>query len=412
MTNRRCAPWPLSVVAAVTLALAGACGEPPSPTPNPTDVAAHDATVLASLPTAQSLTPRPTKTPVPMPTSTPVPLTVTPVPPTAAAMPATSPAATQAQAATPSVVDYTVQAGDTLLSIAMAYHVSMASIMLANDMGDSQVVKLGLVLHIPTAKTWPDESVFWFVYIVQPGEALSSIAAHFSVKLDDLVRVNQLTDASAIRVGQKLVITAAAFTPNEPVEPTSPPPPPEPTTRPKAADAAQESATQEAVAQVPATQEPAAQPTPAQQVQSKAQAAVAQVANVVGVEAMRGALLALYNQARVQAGLAPLAPSVILQSAAQRHADDCAQRGYGSHSGSDGSTVRERVTRAGYSGTIVSENWVWATSVAEAFDMWFNQEPDGGPHRGNILSPRFTEVGFGVAASAGGYYFIADFGTP
>ena len=59
---------------------------------------------------------------------------------------------------------------------------------------------------------------------------------------------------------------------------------------------------------------------------------------------------------------------------------------------------------------MTGENWAWARSAAEAFDMWFNQETDYGPHRSNILSARYGQVGFGVVASNGGYYFIADFG--
>jgi hypothetical protein len=43
--------------------------------------------------------------------------------------------------------------------------------------------------------------------------------------------------------------------------------------------------------------------------------------------------------------------------------------------------------------------------------MWFNQEAGGGPHRSNILSTHYTQVGFGITASNGGFYFIADFGS-
>ena len=393
MTNRCSAPCFPSLVAVVVLTLVSACAGQASSTPDLTDQAIRGATVLAALPTAESLTPQPTQTPAP--TATPaIPTALpSPVPPTAVAKP---------PVATPGTVDYTVKAGDSLSSIAAAYHVSMAAIMLANNMGDSQVVKLGQVLHIPTARSWPDENVFWFVYIVQPGEALSSIAVRFHVKLDDLVRINQLTDASSIRVGQKLVIPAKAYTPNE--LPTAEP------TIPRGAAAADEPATNQVVAQAPAPQKPAAPVAPAQQ--ANVQVLAAHVASIAGADAMRGALLSLYNQARAAAGLAPLAASAILQSAAQGHADDCAQRGYGSHFGSDGSTIRQRILRAGYPGTYVSENWAWSTSVAQAFDMWFNQEASGGPHRSNILNTRFTQVGFGVSITTDGYYFIADFGAP
>ncbi|NJM41306.1 MAG: CAP domain-containing protein [Anaerolineae bacterium] len=77
------------------------------------------------------------------------------------------------------------------------------------------------------------------------------------------------------------------------------------------------------------------------------------------VEAMRAQILALYNQARIAEGIAPLAPNWALQQAAQLHAEDCALRGFGSHTGSDGANTPTRVGRAGYSGRITGENWAW-----------------------------------------------------
>jgi LysM repeat protein len=109
--------------------------------------------------------------------------------------------------------DYTVQAGDTLLSIAHAHKVSMASIMLLNDMGDSQVVKLGQVLKVPSGTSWPGENVFWIIYIVQPGEALSTVASKYGVSVNDLARINQIADQGAIAIGQKLIVPLNGLAP-------------------------------------------------------------------------------------------------------------------------------------------------------------------------------------------------------
>lgn len=123
-------------------------------------------------------------------------------------------------------------------------------------------------------------------------------------------------------------------------------------------------------------------------------------------------LLALYNGARAAAGIAPLRISASLTAAARAHAQDCATRGYGSHVGSDGADTRSRVLRAGYANPRAwGENWAWARSPAQAWDMWFTQEFPKGPHRDNILSARYTEVGFGIIAANGGFYYIADFGS-
>ncbi len=131
----------------------------------------------------------------------------------------------------------------------------------------------------------------------------------------------------------------------------------------------------------------------------------------MAIESARARLLELYNQARSANGLPPLAYSFVLQAAAQAHAEDCAARGSGSHFGSDGSRASQRIASAGYAGRITGENWACARSADQAFDMWYTQEiPSQGPHLKNILSPRYTEVGFGIAPARGGYFLIANFG--
>jgi uncharacterized protein YkwD len=128
------------------------------------------------------------------------------------------------------------------------------------------------------------------------------------------------------------------------------------------------------------------------------------------VEQIRASLLALYNQQRTAAGLAPLQWSPVLQASAQEHAGDCAARGQGGHTGTDGSTSRIRIQRAGFAGRYTGENWAWSRTAERAFDMWFFQETPSGPHRANIMSANYSQVGFGVAPSNGGYFIIANLG--
>ncbi|GIV83622.1 MAG: hypothetical protein KatS3mg052_0629 [Candidatus Roseilinea sp.] len=95
---------------------------------------------------------------------------------------------------------------------------------------------------------------------------------------------------------------------------------------------------------------------------------------------MRARLLELYNQARIANGVPPLAYSFVLQAAAQAHAEDCAARGAGSHIGSDGSRASQRIARAGYAGRVTGENWAFARSADQAFEMWYTNEiPSQGP---------------------------------
>lgn len=65
---------------------------------------------------------------------------------------------------------------------------------------------------IPTAQPVPAEAlpagtpVEPTVYIVQPGDTLSSIARKFDISLEDLMRANGLTDPDYVLLGQELVI--------------------------------------------------------------------------------------------------------------------------------------------------------------------------------------------------------------
>ncbi len=124
-------------------------------------------------------------------------------------------------------------------------------------------------------------------------------------------------------------------------------------------------------------------------------------------------LYALVNQARLDNGLAPYGWSDLLAAAAQRHADDLAAHNLASHTGSDGSTPARRIAEAGYmawgNGTVVGENfWIGSGTLQDVLD-WFLSDP---PHRENILSTRYREIGIGVATDdAGKVYYVLDFGA-
>ena len=249
---------------------------------------------------------------------------------------------------------YVVQPGDTLLGIALKLNVSASELQALNGLTNPDMLRVGQVLTLPA----PGAAG---TYVVQAGDTLGAIALRFRVPVDALARANRLADPNKLRVGQRLVIPSSGS------------------------------------AQAAPTPAPISAPLPT--VGSDAH------------EALRARLLALYNQARAANGLPPLTRSSTLEAAAQAHADDCAARGWCSHIGSDGSRASQRIARAGYAGRFSGENWAWARGADQAFDMWYTQEiPTQGPHWKNILSPRYAEVGFGIAAWRGGYFFIANFG--
>lgn len=45
-----------------------------------------------------------------------------------------------------------------------------------------------------------------YIYVVRPGDNLTSIADQFGVPLDELMRINRITDPDLLRVGQELII--------------------------------------------------------------------------------------------------------------------------------------------------------------------------------------------------------------
>lgn len=122
------------------------------------------------------------------------------------------------------------------------------------------------------------------------------------------------------------------------------------------------------------------------------------------------------NQARLDEGLAPYGFSSLLTVAAQRHADDLAANQIWSHTGSDGSTAAQRIAAAGYAAwtwnsgeLIVGENfWTGYGTIDDAM-AFFLDDP---PHRDNLLSAVYREIGIGIATDTEGRnYYVLDFGA-
>ncbi len=139
--------------------------------------------------------------------------------------------------------------------------------------------------------------------------------------------------------------------------------------------------------------------------------------------ALEDAVVARMNQVRRRHGLRPLRYNARLRSAAVFHSRDMGRRGYFEHDSITGTPFWRRIERfypsRGFRSWTVGENLFWASDTygaAFAVREWMHSPP----HRENILSRDWREVGIGAVyfANASGEYrghadtiVTADFGA-
>jgi uncharacterized protein YkwD len=139
----------------------------------------------------------------------------------------------------------------------------------------------------------------------------------------------------------------------------------------------------------PSTAKPTPTPTPT----ATASGATARVVQLVNAE-------------RAKVGCHPLTVNAKLTKAAQAHSADMAAHQNMSHTGSDGSSPGDRITRAGYTWSAYGENVAYGYATPEqVMNGWMNSPG----HRANILNCSFKEIGVGLAQP--GSYWTQDFGT-
>jgi uncharacterized protein YkwD len=136
--------------------------------------------------------------------------------------------------------------------------------------------------------------------------------------------------------------------------------------------------------------------------------------------AMDQATLCLLNQQRAAAGLPALTENPQLDQASTAYSHLMVAESFFDHVSPQGSTMVKRLTAVGYlpgSGSwAAGENIAWGegplATPASIMTAWMNSPP----HRANILSPAYAEVGLGVAIgapngdTAGAATYTTDFG--
>lgn len=131
-------------------------------------------------------------------------------------------------------------------------------------------------------------------------------------------------------------------------------------------------------------------------------------------------VLALTNEARshtrrcgdtTYAAVPPLSLNTSLERAAFEHSKDMASHDYMDHTGRDGSSPADRITRTGYKWRMVGENLAIGVMTPEdAVAGWLHS-----PHHcANLMTARFSEMGIAFAVNPStdaGVYWTQTFGT-
>lgn len=108
----------------------------------------------------------------------------------------------------------------------------------------------------------------------------------------------------------------------------------------------------------------------------------------------------------------PLTFAPALETVSLEHSRDMALHGDLNHTGHDGSSPADRLTRSGYRWRVVGENIASGVSTPEEAVAGWIASPH---HCENIMSPRFTQMAVAYAAnpsSRGGIFWTQLFAAP
>jgi len=169
------------------------------------------AKTVAATGTAPAASPMPAANPI---TSHPANPTIAPAP----AAPAIS--------AKPGTKQYQVKSGDNPTKIAFAYRISPAELLAANNLKDNAVLHIGQMLTIPAPKSdakpqasdahkaetpakltdIPPTTTTPGLYLVKKGDTAHSIAKAYGMTVEELIKMNKITDPKKLQPGQALKI--------------------------------------------------------------------------------------------------------------------------------------------------------------------------------------------------------------
>jgi len=126
-------------------------------------------------------------------------------------------------------------------------------------------------------------------------------------------------------------------------------------------------------------------------------------------DATDASFASLLNAMRLDNSAGPVTHDVLLDQAAQDYAVVLIENDHFSHTGPDGSTLRERVDATGYQWAAIGENLGRGQQTEQQImDGWTNSQ---GHHENNI-NPVFTEFGLGFTREGQDTRWVLVLGTP
>ena len=122
-------------------------------------------------------------------------------------------------------------------------------------------------------------------------------------------------------------------------------------------------------------------------------------------------IVEITNKEREKEKLPPVKINLVLSQVARAHSANMAKTGTFDHV-VEGKSPADRVKAAGYRFGLVSENISMAEGAftpAEVVQGWMESKS----HRANIVNPRYTEIGIGIASNGkGDTYYTQVFALP
>jgi len=103
------------------------------------------------------------------------------------------------------IIEYIVEPGDTLSSIATKYNISLETILWTNDLNSKSLIKLGQKLII--------SPVSGVIYYVKKGDVLSELVEIYKGKVEEIIAFNNLSDKGDIFIGDILIIPGGKMPP-------------------------------------------------------------------------------------------------------------------------------------------------------------------------------------------------------